>query len=69
MRENAIPQFMRISQKQRGLGHDWSGQRLQAMADTLDAIVCAWVAICVLEGQAKPFGDGNRRYGFRLAFP
>ncbi len=32
---------------------------LKAYEDTLDAIVCAWVAICVLDGRARPFGDDN----------
>jgi predicted RNase H-like nuclease len=34
-----------------------SAREVKAYEDTLDAIVCAWVAICALEGQAKPFGD------------
>jgi hypothetical protein len=25
--------------------------------DVLDAIVCAWVAVCTLEGQEQPLGD------------
>jgi predicted RNase H-like nuclease len=32
---------------------------LKAYEDRLDAIVCAWVAICALEGRASPFGDEN----------
>jgi predicted RNase H-like nuclease len=32
---------------------------LKACEDALDAIVCAWVGICALEGRATPFGDGN----------
>jgi predicted RNase H-like nuclease len=32
---------------------------IKAYEDTLDAIVCAWVAICALEGRAMPFGDEN----------
>ncbi len=39
------------------LGLDASGVKLKAYEDALDAIVCAWVGICVLEGRAKPFGD------------
>ncbi len=35
----------------------FSGLMLKAFEDTLDAIVCAWIAICVLEGRARPFGD------------
>jgi predicted RNase H-like nuclease len=34
-----------------------SSWKVKAFEDTLDAIVCAWVAICALEGRAKPFGD------------
>ena len=30
---------------------------LKAYEDTLDAVICAWVAICALEGRATPFGD------------
>jgi predicted RNase H-like nuclease len=36
------------------------GQRtaeLKAFEDKLDAVVCAWVAICALEQRATPFGD------------
>ena len=32
---------------------------IKAYEDTLDAIVCAWVAICALEGRVTPFGDEN----------
>jgi predicted RNase H-like nuclease len=35
------------------------GAVLKAYEDTLDAVVCAWVGICVLEGRAKPFGDNQ----------
>lgn len=34
-----------------------SGAEMKATEDALDAVVCAWVAICVLEGRAIPFGD------------
>jgi predicted RNase H-like nuclease len=34
-----------------------SGYELKAFEDRLDAIICAWVGICVLEGRAKSFGD------------
>jgi predicted RNase H-like nuclease len=34
-----------------------SGPELKAYEDTLDAVVCAWVAMCALEGRAVPFGD------------
>ena len=30
---------------------------LKAYEDALDAIVCAWIAICALEARAVPFGD------------
>ncbi len=30
---------------------------LKKLEDMLDAIVCAWVAVRALDGQAKPFGD------------
>jgi predicted RNase H-like nuclease len=30
---------------------------LKAYEDTLDAVVCAWVGVCALEGRAVPFGD------------
>ena len=41
------------------LGVDASGVELKAYEDTLDAIVCAWVGICALEGRARPFGNEN----------
>lgn len=31
----------------------------KSFEDSLDAVVCAWVAICVLDGKAKPFGDDD----------
>jgi predicted RNase H-like nuclease len=34
-----------------------SGVELKAYEDALDAVICAWVAVCVLEGRAMPFGD------------
>jgi predicted RNase H-like nuclease len=36
-----------------------SGAEVKAYEDALDAIICAWVAICALEGRARPFGDDN----------
>jgi predicted RNase H-like nuclease len=36
-----------------------SGLEVKAYEDTLDAIICAWVAICALEGRATSFGDEN----------
>jgi predicted RNase H-like nuclease len=38
---------------------DVSGVEVKAYEDTLDAIICAWVAICALEGRATSFGDAN----------
>lgn len=34
-----------------------SGIQLKAYEDTLDAIICAWIGICALEGRAKAYGD------------
>lgn len=31
--------------------------QLKAFEDMLDAVICAWVGICVFEGTAVPFGD------------
>lgn len=39
------------------LGLDAAGWQLKAYEDALDAIVCAWVAVCALEARARPFGD------------
>jgi predicted RNase H-like nuclease len=36
-----------------------SGVALKAYEDSLDAIICAWVAICAAEGRATSFGDEN----------
>jgi predicted RNase H-like nuclease len=33
------------------------GMERKSYEDTLDAVVCAWVAVCALEGRAVPFGD------------
>ncbi len=30
---------------------------LKAYEDMIDAIICAWVAICALDGKVVPFGD------------
>jgi predicted RNase H-like nuclease len=32
---------------------------LKAFEDSLDAVICAWVAICVLEGNSDAYGDHN----------
>jgi predicted RNase H-like nuclease len=34
-----------------------SGLALKSYEDALDAVVCAWVGICVLEDRARAFGD------------
>jgi predicted RNase H-like nuclease len=34
-----------------------SGAELKGYEDKLDAVVCAWVGICALQGNATPFGD------------
>ena len=36
-----------------------TGVEVKAYEDALDAIICAWVAVCALEGRAMPFGDEN----------
>ena len=36
---------------------DASGIQVKAYEDALDAVICAWVAVCALEGRARPFGD------------
>jgi predicted RNase H-like nuclease len=38
---------------------DAIGFELKAYEDMLDAVVCACVAICVLEGEALPYGDDS----------
>ncbi len=39
------------------LNQSWIRAEMKAYEDTLDAVVCAWVGICALEGRARPFGD------------
>ncbi len=34
-----------------------SGAAVKSYEDMLDAVVCAWVAICALNSRATPFGD------------
>jgi predicted RNase H-like nuclease len=36
-----------------------SGVAMKAREDMLDAIVCAWVGLCALEGRATPYGDDD----------
>lgn len=38
---------------------DATGYLLKAFEDQLDAVVCAWVGACVLDGRARPFGDST----------
>lgn len=33
------------------------GYEMKAIEDTLDAVICAWVGICALEGDVLPYGD------------
>jgi predicted RNase H-like nuclease len=40
-----------------GLSSSAAGWEMKAYEDALDAVVCAWVGICALEGRAAPFGD------------
>ena len=40
---------------------DARGAALKAFEDALDAVVCAWVGIRVLEGRAKAYGDAELR--------
>jgi len=39
------------------MGDEMTGSTRKAFEDALDAIVCAWVGICVLAGTAKAYGD------------
>lgn len=41
------------------ISQDMTGYRLKSFEDALDAVICAWVGICALEGTAKPFGDDD----------
>lgn len=36
-----------------------SGRALKRFEDTLDALVCAWVGACYLEGRAECYGDAD----------
>lgn len=33
------------------------GHEMKAFEDTLDAVVCAWVGTCVVDGRARAYGD------------
>lgn len=39
------------------LSADADGWKSKAYEDSLDAVVCAWVAVCCLNTQAAPYGD------------
>jgi predicted RNase H-like nuclease len=41
------------------LGVNPTGVQLKSFEDILDAIVCAWVAICALDGRVRGFGDDD----------
>jgi predicted RNase H-like nuclease len=41
------------------LGSDARGVEMKAHEDMLDAIICAWVGICALDGRAMPYGDDD----------
>lgn len=34
-----------------------SGREVKAFEDSLDAVVCAWIGVCALQGRAVAFGD------------
>jgi predicted RNase H-like nuclease len=36
---------------------DCRGHEMKAFEDSLDAVICAWVGTCVLDGKARPYGD------------
>ena len=38
---------------------DASTISLKAYEDSLDAVICTWIAICVLEGNSDAYGDDN----------
>lgn len=38
---------------------DARGYQMKAFEDALDAVVCAWIGACVLDGRAKAYGDGE----------
>lgn len=46
-----------VSEHLRLPGESDRGYRLKAFEDRLDAVVCAWVGACALDGRARPFGD------------
>lgn len=39
--------------------HTAATWELKAFEDALDAVICAWVGICVLENRAIPYGDDD----------
>jgi predicted RNase H-like nuclease len=46
-----------VSESLPALSPDAAGWERKAFEDKLDAIVCAWVAVCALDGRASPFGN------------
>ncbi|WP_201269259.1 DUF429 domain-containing protein [Sinorhizobium meliloti] len=38
---------------------DARGYEMKAFEDSLDAVICAWVGVCALDGRAKAYGDGE----------
>jgi predicted RNase H-like nuclease len=52
-----------------GLNPNAAGWVMKAYEDALDAVVCAWVAICALEGRATAFGDQQSAIWIPLQVP
>ena len=40
-----------------GTLRDASSRQLKAFEDQLDAVVCAWVGVCILENRAESYGE------------
>lgn len=38
---------------------DSRGYQMKAFEDQLDAVICAWVGACAIDGQATAYGDGD----------
>ena len=51
------PQIGGVEETLRQLEPNASVKEVKAYVDALDAVICARVAICALEGRDKPFGD------------
>jgi predicted RNase H-like nuclease len=50
-------QIMGVANALPPLPPDARGADLKAYEDMLDTVVCAWAAICALDGRAASFGD------------